>query len=148
MIAEGQIRVRLGSLQGYSPLAFTPNGEVIITPGHSEYIEPARLARMHTVCTGASGVAPGTALSPTPPMTLYNPANSGIVAAITKATLGYVSGTLGAGTIVWGVNNNPLQAAPTGGSELTPICTLLGSPRSVCRAYQGSTLAAAPTIFR
>ena len=148
MLAEGQTRDSAGRASGYASLLFTPNGDLIMAPGHADYSEPGRLARMHGACTGVAGVAPGTVLSTTPPFTLYNPANSGIIASVVVALLGYVSGTLGAGTIVFAVNSTPGQAVPTGGTELTPQCLLLGAARGACRVFQGSTLAATPVILR
>ena len=148
MLAEGQIRDSAGRASSYSSLLFTPNGDLIATPAHAMYAEAGRLARVHSACTGVTGVAPGTVLSTTPPFTLYNPANSGIVAVVLLAALGYVSGTLGAGTIVFAVNATPGQAVPTGGTELTPQCQLVGSARGTCRVFQASTLGATPVILR
>lgn len=148
MLAEGQVRDSAGRASGYASLLFTPNGDLIATPGHADYTEPGRLARLHSACTAVAGVAPGTALSTTPPFTLYNPANSGKIASVLCAILGYVSGTLGSGTIVFAVNATPGQAVPTGGTELTPQCQLIGGARGACRVFQGSTLAATPVILR
>ena len=64
--------------------------------------------------TAASGVAPGTALGTTGPFTLHNPLGSGVYASILQASMGYISGTLGAGLVVWAVNVDPQLALPTG----------------------------------
>ena len=94
-----------------------------------------------------AGVAPGTAFSSAPPLALWNPPASGFNLSITKVSVGFVSGTLGAGNIAMG--SIPAQVTvPTGGTEITPICSLLGSPRGVGRAFSGSTFAAVPTIIR
>jgi hypothetical protein len=60
----------------------------------------------------------------------------------------YIAVTLGAGTIVWGVNTNTAGADPSGGTVLTPINALLGGVAGKGLTWQGATLNAAPTIFR
>lgn len=102
--------------------------------------------RRYSACTGAAGVAPGTALSTTPPFTLYNPLGSSVAVEILDASLGYISGTLGKGTLVLAANTNTAQAAPTGGTVLAPICTYFGYTGAVALAYQGATVAAVPTL--
>jgi len=37
---------------------------------------------------------------------------------------------------------------PSTGSEITPVCSMLGMPRGVGRAFTGSTLTAIPQIIR
>ena len=121
----------------------------VIQDLHGRFYETTYRGNTFIASTGVAGVAPGTALSTTPPFTLYNPLNSGVNLVLISASLGYISGTLGAGTIVYGVNVNTAQAAPTGGTTLTPICSLVGNgslPRG--KAFQGATLAVAPTILR
>jgi hypothetical protein len=126
----------------------TPTLGLLTAARHARDVWATRLGHTFVASTAVAGVAPGTALSTTPPLTLYNPQNSGIVVALLKSTLGWISGTLGGGTLVYAVNTNPSQAAPTGGTELTPQCLLLGSPRGVARVFQGATLAATPTLLR
>ena len=116
---------------------------------HGRFYETTYRGNTFIASTGVAGVAPGTVLSTTPPFTLYNPLNSGVNLVIISASLGYISGTLGAGTIVYAVNNSTTQAAPTGGTTLVPINSFLGNaslPHG--KAFQGATLAATPTILR
>lgn len=122
---------------------------MVIQDLHGRFYETTYRGNTFIASTGVAGVAPGTALSTTPPFTLYNPLNSGVNLVLISASMGYVSGTLGAGMIVYGANNNTAQAAPSGGTVLVPVCSLIGNvslPRG--KAFQGSTLAAAPTILR
>jgi hypothetical protein len=96
-----------------------------------------------------AGVAPGTALSTTPPFCLYNPVNSGKNLVVLRTSLGYVSGTLGAGSLVYASNGAAQPSAPTTGTALVVSINLLGSGGGgVGKAFQGSTLAAAPLIIR
>jgi hypothetical protein len=116
---------------------------------HGRFYETTYRGNTYIASTGAAGVAPGTALSTTPPFTLYNPLNSGVNLSIISASLGYISGTLGGGTIVYAVNINTAQAAVSGGTSLVPINTFLGNGAvSKAKAFQGGTLAVAPTILR
>jgi hypothetical protein len=122
-------------------------GEACITFAHSYYQEPASRAGINEACTAVAGVAPGTALSTTPPFALWNPPNSGVNLYILKTSLGYVSGTLGAGSLLYA--QVTLQTTvPSTGTELVPVNTNLGRARGQGRAFQGSTLASTPTIIR
>lgn len=125
----------------------TRTGCTAVANGHGAYTEPASRGTIMEACNAVAGVAPGTALSTAPPLALWNPPSSGKNLAVLKSYMGFVSGTLGAGTIVYALV--PSQTTvPTGGTELTPQCSLLGAPRGVGRAFTGSTLSATPTILR
>jgi hypothetical protein len=102
---------------------------------------------MFTASIAVAGVAPGTALSTTPPMAVLNPLNSGYNLAVLKTSIGYVSGTLGAGSIVYAFVT-PQATVPTGGTELTPVSDLIGQIRGAGRAFSGSTLSGTPLIIR
>ncbi len=122
-------------------------GCLVSTAGHGFFTEPASRGSIMEATTGVAGVAPGTALSTTPPLSLWNPPASGKNLAILKSYVGFISGTLGGGSIVYAVV--PSQTTvPTAGTELIPQCSMIGYPRGVGRAFQGSTLAATPTILR
>jgi hypothetical protein len=122
-------------------------GGRVVTNTNGFYNESASRGNIFAVSTAVAGVAPGTALSTTPPMAIWNPVNSGKNLSVLKTTLGLVSGTLGGGSLVYAVV--PVQpAAPTTGTELVPQSTLLGFPKGVGRAFQGSTVAATPAILR
>lgn len=121
-------------------------GEQIISNLHGWYHEKTSRGGLFHVSTPVAGVAPGTALSTTPPMAIYNPMNSGVIVEILRVFLGYVSGTLGAGTMVHAFVQQTTD--PTAGTELVPRCGLLSGIKSKSRAFQGATLSAAPTIIR
>lgn len=124
------------------------DGEVVVQDAHGRFYEASARGKIWTVSTAVAGVAPGTALSTTPPLALWNPVGSGYNLSILCATLGFVSGTLGAGTLVYAQVNSQ-TTAPTTGAELTPVsCVIGGSAQRVGRAFQGSTLASTPTLLR
>jgi hypothetical protein len=122
-------------------------GELIVSAAHGNYYDPAVRGSIMEVCNATAGVAPGTVLSVAPPLSLWNPPGSGKNLAIFKCSMHYVSGTLGSGIVYHGFI--PSQATvPTTGTELVPVCTLIGAPRGVGRAFTGSTYTAIPTPFR
>ena len=130
-----------------SAVRMSKNGGAGMTPLSAFYQESASRGSMMTASTGAAGVAPGTVLSVAPPLCIWNPPSSGRMLAITHLAMGFVSGTLGAGTLVAAAI--PSQATvPTTGAELVPQSNLIGAPRGVGRAFQGSTVVAIPTIMR
>jgi hypothetical protein len=122
-------------------------GAQVITAAHATYAEAVLRGGVMEACTGVAGVAPGTVLSTTPPFALWNPPSSGRNLIVMKATLGYVSGTFGGGSILFGYV--PSQTTvPSGGTELVPANAMLGFPRGVGRVFQGSTLVSVPLVLR
>lgn len=97
--------------------------------------------------TAASGVAPGTSIGTTAAASLYNPLGSGFKAVVYRVSLGYVSGTLGAGVIHYVANTNP-KAAATTGTAVTGVNCKFGGAASVCQALTTATLPATPTVLR
>lgn len=147
MKAEGTVGAFLRGEGATAELTFGRNGALRVQQAHASRADAVMRNRVFHQSTAAAGVAPGTALSTTPPAVLYNPTNSGVVAAILKVSVGYVSGTLGAGSIVMGFT--PQQVSlPSGGTALTPQNAFLSNAKPQCTSHQGSTLVAAPTILR
>lgn len=126
------------------------NNELVTLQGGPDYWENLIRANSFMASTGTAGVAPGTALSTTPPFVLYNPPNSGVIAAVCDAECAFVSGTLGAGNIVLaGIGLQAIVPASLG-TVLTPTQpNLIGSSQAPsCKALQAPTLSAAPTLMR
>ena len=95
--------------------------------------------------TAATGVAPGTAIGTGAAFALYNPAGSGKRLVILRATMAYVSGTLGSGFISWCASTNVVAAAVTG-TAITAVNCLIGGPSAaVGKPLTTATLPAAPT---
>lgn len=123
------------------------DGSFASSDSHGHFREAVYRGNAYVASNAVAGVAPGTVLSTTPPIIIWNPQNSGVNADIWKCTMGYVSGTLGSGGIVYA------QAAqltrPTGGTALSPVNCLLGNGKTgAIQVFTGSTLAATPTILR
>lgn len=97
-------------------------GEAIVSLAHGYLYEPTVRGQVYVASTGATGRAPGTALGTTPPILLYNPVGSGYRLSIKRVTVGYISGTLGAGTLfhsfftINGPVGNQSNVAPAVGS--------------------------------
>jgi hypothetical protein len=81
-------------------------GQLISDSLHGQYFESNLRTTVYTASNAVAGVAPGTALGTTPPIAIYNPINSGVNAVVRNASVGYVSGTLGAGSSL-GPNDHP-----------------------------------------
>ena len=105
-------------------------------------------ARRFSAQNGTGGVAHGTAITTTPPLILHNPAGSGVILKVIESRFSRVSGTLGAGTVVYASNAQPGAPSPVGTTLSTPSALLGYSATSAGKAYQGGTLAALPTLVR
>ena len=125
----------------------TDTGGMAVTNMHGAYSDASIRGRMFAVCNATGGIAPGTALSTTPPIALWNPPGSGMNLVILRTSIGYVSGTLGAGCVYYGLTVGQ-ASIPSTGTELTPVNCCLGLPRGQGRAFTGSTIVLAPVIIR
>lgn len=150
MIVEYRVGVQSLTEGDQVPPRMGHQGDMVISAGHPDYYEMAyrtTLGELNSfmVATPAAGVAPGTALSTTPPFALWNPPGSGRNLIILRTRIGYVSGTLGAGQI-WYSKIDLQSSAPTGGTTLAPRTSVVGNASSgVGQAFQGATLVAVPT---
>jgi hypothetical protein len=147
MLSEGRTGLISAADGTVNPVRLDKTGAITIVSAHPLYSEASLRGKMFIASTAVAGVAPGTVLSTTPPLALLNPLNSGVDLAILKTSVGYISGTLGAGSIVYAYFT-PQATIPSGGTELTPVCTKIGQIKGAGRAFQGSTLAGTPLIFR
>lgn len=125
--------------------------ELHVILGKARYHELVARGNVYGGMTAVGGVAPGTAIGTAPPQTLFNPPNSGKKLVVLKVSLGYLTGTLGAGTILYVANINPVAAVVTG-TAIVVVNLLLGKARSdggnVGQLFTTSTLPATPTLLR
>ena len=122
------------------------SGELIVGQGVGERHESASRGNVFIASTAVAGVAPGTALSTTPPLDIHNPEGSGVLVSILDIYVGYVSGTLGAGSLVHA--RTAQTAVPTTGTTLTIQSAKLGAAAGSATAGEGRTVAATPTLLR
>lgn len=134
---------------GSNPIARAgKGGDLIVSELNGRYYENSYRGNTFSSGVTGSGVAPGTALSTTAPFALYNPAGSGKNLVILRSSAGYISGTIGAGTVFY-CANTVVGAAPTTGSALTVVNNLIGSgTAAVGKPFVTATLPVAPTILR
>lgn len=153
MLSEGKGYIGdLGSPIGND----TPTGislgqwaQLLVSPLLAEHAELALRGQTYSAGTAATGVAPGTSIGTTGAFTLANPSGSGKNLIVLRASCGYISGTLGAGTVWFLGNVNPAAAAVTG-TAITVVKTKLSatSAGNSGLAFTTSTLPANPTILR
>jgi hypothetical protein len=121
-------------------------GQILSVTYPARYYEAVRRDQVFSAVNAAAGVAPGTAVSTTPPFTLWNPTGSGKNLVVLSASCSIISGTLGVGTVFF--ETVAQAAAPSGGTELsTTDARVGGGVRSTGRAFTGSTIAT-PSIVR
>jgi hypothetical protein len=118
---------------------------------HGRYYENASRGLTFVATTATAGIAPGTALTATPPLALVNPAGSGKNIEILKVIFAYVSGTLGAGSLWYCQGLNP-TTLPLETAAAIRSCTLLSgvttNANDVSKAYSGVSLTNTPVIIR
>lgn len=114
---------------------------------HGKFFDAAIDGRLFHAATPAAGVAPGTAIGTTAAFSLHNPLGSGLNVAIMVVSMGYISGTLGAGTVWHLINDEPTAAAPTG-TAIVEEAGVVDDENPVPFGLTTATLAAAPKIIR
>lgn len=150
MAEDLRVGVLAGATGAKMPFRASQEGALVVCDVGSRFAEASSRDQVFTACNAVAGVAPGTVLSTTPPFCLYNPVNSGKYLEIIRSGCGYVSGTLGAGSIVYAVGSAAQSADPTGGTALVPLSGRIGGSDglTVAKAFTGSTVAATPKILR
>lgn len=144
---EGRTGVQSGQDGAIMVLRLAKDGSLVAKAAHGTLQEAVERGNVYVISNAVAGVAPGTALGTTPPMCIWNPTGSGKNVVILITTLGYVSGTLGAGTIAYALVTAQV-AAPTTGTELVAQCALLDGTKGVARGFTGSTVVATPTLLK
>jgi len=97
-------------------------------------------------CTAVTGVAPGTAQGTTAAFALANPTTSTVNLVVLRVSMGYVSGTLGAGVVMYG--SAPQAGAAVTGTAITVSSNLLGSTATnYGRAFTTATVVS-PVMLR
>lgn len=120
-------------------------GAKLSTLAHGKFAEPAYRGRINIASCAVTGVAPGSALSTTPPFALWNPVGSGVVLSVLMTSISYLSGTLSYGVINYAT---VIQATePSGGTSIVPKNARSGRSRGLGRCYTGATQTAATVLI-
>lgn len=90
--------------------------------------------------TGFLGATPGVAIDNTAPFAIHNPSTSSRRVYLVQASLGYISGTPGAGEHVLCYNDTVGQAAPTGTQTTIKPARMMNTETSLCTAWRNATL--------
>jgi hypothetical protein len=147
MQIEGRVGVQALQDGAQQPPRLGHAGEIVVDDAHGRFYEAVYRGNVYCAQVAVGGVAPGTSLATTAQcIVLYNPTGNTKNLVLLRAALGYVSGTLGAGSMVYGTS---AQAAAITGTAITPKNCLLGNaaaPTATATAAGGCTTA--PTIVR
>jgi len=118
---------------------------------HGRYYENASRGQTFTAATASAGIAHGSALTATPAFAILNPAGSGRNISILKTFWGYVSGTLGSGSLWYTQGANP-GSLPAETAAAFRSATLLSGAKAaagdVALAYSGISLTNTPVLVR
>jgi hypothetical protein len=123
-------------------------GDQVVSQAHGKYYEASHRGVLFAACEQGSGVAPGTALGTTAALVLYNPQGSGKRLSIKKIAVGYISGTLGAGTLYHCINNSATQTAPSSGTALTPVASDVGNTATPVGVAKAGATVVQPVAYR
>ncbi len=149
-MAQVEFRVGVQQLQdgAQQPPRLGRAGELVSQDAHGRFYEAVYRGNVWGGSNPVAGVAPGTALATAGvPLGLYNPPGSGKNLVVLRSSAGYVSGTLGAGSIVYGAAAQSVN--PTGGAQVTPKSNLLGNAATGAGIlWSGGTWTNAPAILR
>lgn len=103
------------------------NAENVAILSHGKYAEAVFRGNVFgAVVPPGTGVATGTALGVTAMISLFNPSSSGVVGRVLKVSAGYISGTLGAGTLFHCLQGGGNNTAPSAGTGATMWNVLTG----------------------
>lgn len=121
----------------------------VVQSAGGKYSEAVVRGNCYSAMTAATGVsAASLTQTTTGQFTLANPTGSNRNCRVLQCTVGYVSGTFGAGNLTYSVNSNPLAAAVTG-TAIVPVNNLVGTANSAAaKPFTTSTLPVAPTPIR
>ncbi len=125
-------------------------GEIIANDVHGEHYEAGGRGAIFTACTATAGIATATLAVTTACLhLLYNPIGSGVNLSLIQASAFYVSGTLGAGVLLYTTNSGVAVVTPSGTAIVARSSLLQGgnaAPKAL--AYASATTAANMSILR
>jgi hypothetical protein len=147
MQIEGRVGPQALSVGAQQPPRLGNAAEIITGDAHGRFYEAVYRGGVFTASAAVTGVAPGTALAATAQaLILYNPIGNNKNFVILRSALGYVSGTLGAGSMVYG--SGP-QIVAIGGTAVVPKSCLIGNGATpTATVTAAGTCTAVPTIIR
>lgn len=121
-------------------------GHLVVAQGLAKYADLVLQGKVYSGMTAAAGVAPGTAVGTTSAFAIHNPLGSRKNLVILRATMGYISGTLGAGVVVYAANVDPQLARPTGTAIAAKNAKLGSGPAAVALPLTTATVGTPLTL--
>lgn len=121
------------------------SGALAVGKVQADLFDASKKRRLFSAYTAVSGVAPGTALGTTAAFALANPYDSGVDLVVHEGSVGYLSGTLGAGFIAYGSCGFSLTAVT--GTAIVARPGLVGGGPGRGKAFTTATVAT-PEIVR
>ena len=124
--------------------------DMLVSQLHGRYYQNAKRGNMWVLSTPAAGVTVPIHTNTTAQFVIYNPASSGYDVSVLVVVVGYVSGTMVAGHMVYSFVKG-LTTAPTTTTNALIQNARLDSGASMpggVSAYSPATLAAAATYLR
>lgn len=144
-LIEGIVGNNRGGVGDGSPIVarMGKTGEMIVGDAHAEHFEASSRGNVFTGATATAGCAVGSlTISTTCAHLLYNPIGSGVNLSMIQASAWYVSGTLGAGLLLYTTNSGVAAIAPTAGTAITSRSALIqggnAAPKGVCQTLSTS----------
>lgn len=130
---------RIGNDGDAGPLIYGRTGGLLSARNHGRYTEAAFRSWIYSANTAVAGVAPGTSLSTTAAFWVHNPLGSGVVLSLLQASIGYVSGTLGAGCVYLTTHASP-SAIATGTAIVSRSGVVGGNANAGAFAFTTATV--------
>lgn len=129
MLSEGFVGPLMQAKGTTSRMTSDETGGVRVAQAHAPYEDAVLRGAVYAASTAAAGVAPGTAIGTTGAYALFNPKTSGVRVNLLALSMGYLSGTLGAGFVAMIAHNNPAQAVISG-TAIVATSTRVGMGQS------------------
>jgi hypothetical protein len=123
------------------------SGALSISQAAPKYQEQSSLGVMFSACHNA-GDAPGTTISTSAHTCLYNPPGSTVRVILARVYLGYVSGTIGTGTMFHCANPTINQTAPSGTAPTGGVVNLsIGNTAAAQAVPSWTSTVVAPKVL-
>ncbi len=147
MLSEGRVGLGIGADGTQREVTLDRTCATRVAPAHGSYWEPACRGNVFYGTTAAAGVDHAASLTTTAPFALYNPAGSDVDLVVLQLSMGYISGTMGSGTVVAASYvESATNAAPTG-TAIVAGSTRLGLMTPKGKALTTVTLVAGALIM-
>lgn len=151
MLAELKVGKQTGAAGATVTASADTTGGTRTAPARGKHADAASRGEIYNGSTAVGGVAPGTSLTTSGQHTaLYNPPSSGKNLELLVCSLGFVSGTLGAGFMAYAQVITGIAGTTNVmvGTERTTRSTKLNGGAGAGRFYEDCSPTVAPTILR